>query len=191
IDVAGYWMTGVESDLGLANLGRHLGAPIISAVDEPLALRIDRARRIGVLGGGAFIGVRGAASAWLNAVVHAGIDFAWEIDLADSNPAADADAVLDAASAQLRYIRFVGGGPEAALQEGRGIGALMGRLTLAGYVGPLVLTPSSARYRVAWAAWLGRRGGWGCGSTAGANDPVRLAPAVRALTPDETTGEAR
>lgn len=191
IDIAGYWMAGAEGDPGLASLGQHLGAPIISAVDEPLAVRLDRARRIGVLGAHALVGVSGSASAWLSAVVHAGLDFAWEIDLGQYNPAADADAVLDAAGARLRYIRFVGGGPEAALQEGRGIGVLMGRLTLAGYAGPLVLTPSSARYRVAWAAWLGRRGGWGCGSRAEAADTVRLAPRLPALTVEGTTGEGR
>ena len=29
----------------------------------------------------------------------------------------------------------------------------------------LILAPSSTRYRVAWETWLGRRGGWGCGSS--------------------------
>jgi hypothetical protein len=57
-----------------------------------------------------------------------------------------------------------GGGPETTEQGGRGIGEAMTRLALAGYAGPLILTPSSRRYRVIWSTWLGRRGGWGCGS---------------------------
>jgi hypothetical protein len=79
-----------------------------------------------------------------------------------------------AAEVALRYIRFIGGGPEAALQEGRGIGTLMGRLALAGYNGAVILAPSATRYRVAWESWLGRRGGWGCGSKSAAAELVHL-----------------
>lgn len=182
VAIAGYWMNGLESDLDIAQLGRHLRAPIISALDEPLAERIDRTRRIRVLGAHALLGVRGASSAWLQTVAQTGLDFAWEVDPACCDPGADVRDVLDGAGAQLRYIRFVGGGPEAAMQQGRGVGVLIGSLALAGYGGPLVLTPSSARYRVAWATWLGRRGGWGCGS---ATD------AVKVLSVDSATGGVR
>lgn len=65
---------------------------------------------------------------------------------------------------RLRYIRFRGGGPEAAQQSGLGVGALMARLALARFAGPLVLAPSTPKYRYIWHAWLGRAGGWGCGS---------------------------
>lgn len=206
VAISAYWMTGIEADLDLAQLGLHLRAPIISALDEPLASRVDRTRRISVLGTHALLGVRGPSSAWLQTVVTTGLDFAWEIDPAISDPAADVRTVLDAAGTQLRYIRFVGGGPEAAMQQGRGVGALMGRLALARYTGPLVLSPSSARYRLAWAAWLGRRGGWGCGSATEARDRRQPAAGVPAtgvpptgvpahrldvLTVDSTTGGVR
>ena len=46
---------------------------------------------------------------------------------------------------------------------------MMRELALAGYGGSLALAPSDQRYRVVWNAWLGRRGGWGCGSKAGAH----------------------
>jgi hypothetical protein len=72
--------------------------------------------------------------------------------------------LLDLFGRRLSHIRLLGGGPEAALHEGGGIGEVMGRLALSGYAGTMVLAPSSDRYRVAWQTWLGRRGGWGCGS---------------------------
>jgi hypothetical protein len=88
---------------------------------------------------------------------------AWEIDPAGDDPAA-VPGVLAAAGADLRYIRLRGGGPESAQQTGLGVGALMARLALARYAGPLVLTPSTPRYHHVWRTWLGRGGGWGCGS---------------------------
>lgn len=72
--------------------------------------------------------------------------------------------VLSSSGERLAYIRLFGGGPEAHAQTGTGIGAAMGRLALARYSGPLVLVPSSPLYHYAWSAWLGRAGGWGCGS---------------------------
>lgn len=92
------------------------------------------------------------------------IGLAWEVDPADPRFTSEAAAVLRAAGPFLRHVRLLGGGPEAARQEGRGIGAMMARLTLAGFRGSLAIAPSTHRYRVAWGAWLGRRGGWGCGS---------------------------
>jgi hypothetical protein len=123
----------------------------------------------------ALVCVRGPARAWLDELARAGIAYAWEVDPAVADIAVDVDAVFGRSDADLRYIRLIGGGPEAAMQDGQGIGVLMGRLALAGYDGPVVLTPSSTRYRVAWASWLGRRGGWGCGSKAASDNVVRLA----------------
>lgn len=88
---------------------------------------------------------------------------AWEID--PDTTELDASGNLIAASGlDLAYIRLRGGGPESHGQNGLGIGSLIARLAIARYHGPLILTPSTARYRRAWAAWLGRQGGWGCGS---------------------------
>lgn len=148
----------------LARLSAELDVAIVTADDCGIEERIERTRRIIEQGGRALVCGRGPASGWHPAVTASGLDFAWEIDAHGADLAADADRVLGGTTAALRYIRFIGGGPESTLHEGRGIGTLMGRLALAGYDGPLILAPSSPRYRVAWATWLGRRGGWGCGS---------------------------
>lgn len=88
---------------------------------------------------------------------------AWEVDPEHDDPA-DVPAVLRVAGPHLAYVRLRGGGPESAVQTGHGVGALMARLALARYTGPLVLTPTTSRYRYIWGAWLGKAGGWGCGS---------------------------
>jgi hypothetical protein len=88
---------------------------------------------------------------------------AWQVDPREDDPA-KVPAVLRAAGAHLAYVRLRGGGPESAEQTGQGVGTLMARLALARYTGPLILTPTTPRYRYIWSAWLGRAGGWGCGS---------------------------
>ncbi len=88
---------------------------------------------------------------------------AWQVDPRADDPAL-VPAVLRAAGAHLAYARLRGGGPESAEQTGQGVGTLMARLALARYGGPLVLLPTTPRYRYIWSAWLGRAGGWGCGS---------------------------
>ncbi len=91
---------------------------------------------------------------------------AWDADPTRGDLAGPGAGLLERAGSRLRHVRLRGGGPEATEQEGRGIGSLMARLAVAGYAGTVALAPSSARYRVIWDAWLGRRGGWGCGSRA-------------------------
>lgn len=103
-----------------------------------------------------------------------GLPLAWDADPA-AGLAAVAPRVLDRWGHRLRHIRLHGGGPEATEQEGRGVGALMARLALSGYAGTVALAPSSPRYRVIWDAWLGRRGGWGCGSRSEDRSLVSLA----------------
>src|SRR5690606_1187708 len=102
------------------------------------------------------------------------LGLAWEVDPAADSRTARIAAVLRAAGPHLRHIRLLGGGPESAQHEGRGIGPLMARLALAGYDGPLALAPSTPRYHTAWSLWLGRGGGWGCGSKAADPSLVRL-----------------
>lgn len=87
----------------------------------------------------------------------------WEVDPANDD-VARLPEVLAAAGRKLEYVRLLGGGPESQQQTGLGVGALMARLALARYRGPLVLTPSTPVYHYIWRAWLGRAGGWGCGS---------------------------
>lgn len=91
------------------------------------------------------------------------VGLAWELRPGADDPRVGS-GVLEVAGSLLRLVRLHGGGPESAAQEGRGIGALMARLALGRYAGPLVLAPSTPAYRRAWSAWLGRAGGWGCGS---------------------------
>jgi hypothetical protein len=147
----------------LSAMSRGIRAPVVVHGDDDLSARITFARSIIAHGGVALVTVTGPARSWLDNIARAGVDFAWQVDDTCTDPAGDAEAILSTLGA-IPYVRLVGGGPEAALQEGRGVGALMTRLALAGFAGPLILTPSSHRYRIAWAGWLGRRGGWGCGS---------------------------
>jgi hypothetical protein len=102
------------------------------------------------------------------------LPLAWDADPGSGFVTTAAAALLDRAGQRLRHIRLLGGGPEAVAQEGRGVGALMARVALSGFTGTVALAPSSDRYRVAWAAWLGRRAGWGCGSKAEDRDLVTL-----------------
>lgn len=91
------------------------------------------------------------------------LGLAWEIHPEHDAPES-IDGMLAIAGSSLRYVRWFGGGPEAVAQTGFGVGALMARLALGRYAGPLVLTPGNPRHHQVWRAWLGRAGGWGCGS---------------------------
>ena len=102
---------------------------------------------------------------------------ACEIDPATADPACVPD-VLRHAGPRLAYVRFRGGGPEADAQTGLGVGALMARLALARYTGPLILAPTGSRTLGAWRTWLGRAGGWGCGSRRSDPTLVDLSPPV-------------
>ncbi|HSJ05946.1 MAG TPA: hypothetical protein VK936_04540 [Longimicrobiales bacterium] len=82
--------------------------------------------------------------------------------------------VLEAAGPQLSSIRLRGSGPEAAANEGKGIGALIASLTLRAWDGVLLLAPTDPARVPVWRIWLGRGTGWGCGSRTGNEDLVRL-----------------
>lgn len=149
----------------LAALSRSTGTPIIVRNSNDLRIGIRHANTIADYGGGALLFVSGPAEHWIEQVASAGIKPAWHVDETCLDPAADAKQIMDRFGA-IEYVRLAGGGPETTMQEGRGVSALMRTLALAGYSGPLILTPSSQKYHVAWSTWLGRRGGWGCGSKA-------------------------
>lgn len=150
-----------------------LGAPVIITLDESEDDVVDvihAARRYAAIGARLLVEHRSSPAdvAALRALAeHAAphaIGLAWDADPADGGLAHAAE-IIAAAGPLLGHIRLRGGGPEAAQGEGQGIGALMGRLTLARYTGHVAIAPSTPRYRFAWNAWLGRaRGGWGCGS---------------------------
>ena len=112
-------------------------------------------------------------------VLDGGFEVAWDADGWGGDLGLAGARLLALAGPWLRHIRIAGGGPEAALQEGRGVGALMARLALAGYDGVLILSPGAPAYRVAWETWLGQRGGWGCGSRASDPSLVVLGGGVR------------
>lgn len=158
----------------LARFQEALGAPLI----VPAQLRPEAAMAVAgsIAAEGADVRVElGTASIRdadvLAAVRDAGCTWGWDLGAGFADPS----RILGPLPG---HIRFPGGGPESASQEGRGVGAFMARLALAGFGGMLTLTPSSSRYRVAWDAWLGRRGGWGCGSKASDPSLVRLSPAA-------------
>ncbi len=187
VSVVAFRATGAAAAASVegARLSRRLGAPIVSApggrerAGEALAGIVAR---YGEEGGSILLAHTGDPAevrALRDIAEGAGafVGLAW--DLAPVRPgtgtttAMDAAGVLELCGARLRHIRLLGGGPEAAAQEGLGIGALAVHLALGGYRGALALAPSTPRYLTAWGFWLGRRG-WGCGSKAEPLQPMRL-----------------
>ena len=167
VAIVGYRTDGDAADAALAELSRALGAPVL--LDGPAggAGRVERAAEITRLGGSAAVVVGGQAAAEDGALVAArGIEVVWDADPAAGPVGEQVGALLARVGPRLALIRLAGGGPEALGQAGQGIGEMMGRLALSGYGGAVVLAPTSSRYRVAWQTWLGRGGGWGCGSKA-------------------------
>lgn len=153
-----------------AELSARLGLPVVVPAS---GIGVDGAVRAGrsfAAAGGRLLllhptdpeAVR-ALRAVAEALPAGSVALAWEVDPSTDDPSHVPD-VLDLAGPRLAHVRLRGGGPEAMEQTGRGVGALMARLALARYGGPLILTPSTPRYHQAWRAWLGRGGGWGCGS---------------------------
>jgi sugar phosphate isomerase/epimerase len=151
-------------------LARSLGVPIVVAPGAGDEFRqMDMLRRHADTGGRVLLmhsTEESAAEQLLSLIERLPRDaggLAWEID-PNHDDAAQIPGLLKTTAGRLEYIRLKGGGPEAIQQTGLGIGALMARLALARFTGPLVITPSKERYHRVWAAWLGRGGGWGCGS---------------------------
>ncbi len=165
VEVTGFRVTGAATPLRLARLGEVLNVAILVDGSMEFGTRLQRACRIAGQGISVAVVVRGLdAIEQARAVRDEGLDVAWDVDAVSCPPGRTVAALLDEVGPRLRHVRLQGGGPEAALHEGRGIGEMTGRLALAGYDGTLTLTPTSTRYRIAWQGWLGRRGGWGCGS---------------------------
>lgn len=167
-------------------LAARLGVPLLASAGDARPGDVDRLLELRVSTGAALLLMHGTDPTHVRrlrkAVDRLGdgrVGLAWEVDPGGDDAGA-MPAVLEAAGDALRYVRLRGGGPEAEAQSGLGVGALMARLALARYAGPLVLTPSSPRFHVAWSAWLGRRGGWGCGSRNSDPSLVTLRPEVRA-----------
>lgn len=181
VALVGFRSSGVGDDLRVARLAAAAEAPVLVGGDGPVAARVERALDLAASGADAAIVVTGeAVFEDLGPVTAAGLDVAWDAAPEGGGLGAVAEWLLAAAGDRLRHIRVLGSGPEAVMQEGRGVGELMARLALGRYRGCVVLAPSSPRYRVAWQHWLGRRGGWGCGSRTADPSLVRLGPALPA-----------
>lgn len=154
-------------------LGARLGVPLLVPVPVeglPAAVLTELVKGAAEAGGRLLLlhGTDPEVAARLRRVVEAlpagAVGLAWEVDPHADDPAR-VPGVLEAAGPLLEYVRLRGGGPETAAQTGMGVGALMARLALARFAGPLVLTPTTPAYRHAWRSWLGRStAGTGCGS---------------------------
>src|SRR5690606_6321351 len=91
------------------------------------------------------------------------VGLAWEVR-PNTEALGASGAVLLAARERLRLVRLHGGGPEQHDQDGKGVGALFVDLALAGFGGPIVLTPSRTEQVARWGEWLASRKIGGCGS---------------------------
>ena len=156
---------GDGSELRLARLGMALDTTILIRPEPDMRHAIERAGALRSVGARVGIVLGGdEAEEDLALLSLSTFEIAWDADPAHDGLGARAVRVLDRFATRLRHVQMIGGGPEATLHEGRGVGEVMTRLALTGYDGAVLLAPSAARFRVAWDAWLGRRGGWGCGS---------------------------
>lgn len=161
------WRAGPQQDgdLRRARLTEALDATLLLEAVPDLAHCFERAAELASVGARVGVVLHGDESdADLALLDEARVEIAWDADPARVPLAERAMRIHDRFGMRLRHVNIVAGGPEAVMNEGRGVGELMGRLALAGYDGSIVLSPSSTRYRVAWETWLGTRGGWGCGS---------------------------
>lgn len=167
-----------------ARLSVALGAPVVAARADvaPSDATVLAAAAMYARAGGTLLMAHGSEleEIWrLRGLIEEApattLGLAWQVAPADEDITNGIPTVLDAGGPHLRHVRLLGGGPEAAQHEGRGIGSLMASLALRGYDGSLALAPSTPRYGVAWDAWLGRGGGWGCGSKTADPSLVRLA----------------
>lgn len=166
--------TGWEIDAArLADLSVALGVPVVIAGPEDSTRRIRRARSVVRYGGHALVVVGHDTADDAEAVAAEGLEVALEVAPAHAPVGEATLAWLRRAVSGLPHIRLLAGGPETSLHEGRGVGAFLRELAAGGFAGTLVVAPSSPRFRIAWAAWLGRRGGWGCGSAGAALLPTQ------------------
>lgn len=167
VALSGYRDLGDEDHDALASLSREIGATILVDMDASPMERLARAERLRLAGATVAVVVGGqAAASQARLIAGAGHAVAWDVTPGDGGLGAQGVAVLQAAGTTLQQVSLAGGGPESPLHEGRGIGELMARLTLARYTGTFILAPSDPSYHLLWERWLARPHGWGCGSHA-------------------------
>lgn len=165
VEITGFRSRTGGEDLALARVAAGAGAPVLVAGSCCLPSRAERGAGLASVGAEIAVTIEGdVKEEELERALACECQLAWDVDVADGNVGATAARLLPRIRDRLRHVRIVGGGPEAMMHTGKGVGELMGRLALAGYDGSIILAPSSSRFRVVWQNWLGRRGGWGCGS---------------------------
>ena len=171
VRISGYRALRTGHDVALARLSRALGAPVLLDGPAEAAARVARATAMDAAGAEVAVVLHGSSVAEdAELAGSAGLPLAWDADPRLGVLDGTVQALLRRGA--LRHVRLLGGGPEAAMQDGMGVGEMMRRLAVGGYAGTLVLAPSTARFRVAWRKWLGRRGGWGCGGSSGGELPL-------------------
>lgn len=165
VEISAY-RVGADTDPRLlADLSHHLGAAIVLARSDRPEDHVAHAHSIVELGGRASILVSGAdAASGAERLAAIDVQLCWEVNPAAVPVSAESMRALLRQKENLHSVRLLGGGPESSMHEGRGVDTLLRELAMAAWQGTLILAPGSTRYRVAWENWLGRRGGWGCGS---------------------------
>ena len=173
VEDAGLRVLGVRMADGAAahaRMAARLDAPLITpVVDAAAAVAAARSWQDSGADAALTLDVTGApvdvleAAASLARCGLRGIGLGWVLR-PDAAAPLEAGARLREVAATVRHIRLHGGGPETQTQGGTGIGTLMAQLALSGFDGVVSLAPGNPRFRTAWAFWLGRHGGTGCGS---------------------------
>lgn len=170
IEIAAFRAATGEDALGpaMASFAGALRVPVIAPADAlGRAQTLLAAEHYAAAGATLLLAVSGEPAAIDDAlrlvrVAKPGaLGLAW--DAAPGPALVQAHETIARAGDALRHVRLLGGGPESAGSEGTGIGPLMAALALGRYPGAVAIAPSTPRFRLAWSAWLGRRG-WGCGS---------------------------
>jgi hypothetical protein len=163
--LAGFRTRCLSDPAQLACISQGLHAPLVLDCAGEIDGRIHQAKVLAAAGAAVVVVVRGREALREATLVRsAGLELTWDADPAIGGLGDLAEALLACCQRELHQICLLGGGPEAGLHHGAGIGHLMRCLALAGWRGSLILAPSSTRFRPAWSVWLGRRRGWGCGS---------------------------
>lgn len=166
VEVSGFRMHSAGAPNEVARLTKATGVPAVIAFDDEPAARMRYAQQVAEAGGHALVMLRhDEPLRYAEAFASAGLRLSWEVDpMRVPIPAAHERGPIRLAA--LHDIRLIGGGPEIATLEGRGVDALLRDMALAAWSGFVIIAPSSPRFRVIWETWLGRRGGWGCGTAA-------------------------
>lgn len=153
----------------LARASRVLGAPVSVVCDaveqlEDVVALFEAAGAHLLLAHGSDLDAALSTLAIVRSSGSKALGLAWELEPSTAS-LESAGAVLLATHEHLGLVRLHGGGPEQRLQDGRGVGPILGELALAGYKGPIVLCPSTGGEAIVqlWERWATSHGGAGCG----------------------------